>query len=175
MANNFLSCLNCEVGVRECIESDCKSYINSLPGITLERIVSATDEEKLTFRNLWDEIVDESKVQFSVDFTNKMLECHSVVLQKNGGCDYNALICSNKKLLHSAWKYKLATTFFEFAVYTTRLNRFTTVLGDQNKELLGVYKQKFVDSLSLAVKYIDVGSLCCAPCSGNPESVLWLP
>jgi len=104
-----------------------------------------------------------------------MLECHAVVLQKNGGCDYNSIICKNKKGLHNAWKYKLAVTFFEFAIYSTRLNRFTTVLGDQNKELLAVYQKKYDQALALAVQYIDLGVDCCAPCAGNPSSVLWLP
>lgn len=147
-----------------------------MPGITLEKLVSATDEEKQTFVALWGDIVNESKSLFYVDFSNRMLECHELILKKNGGCDYAKLICKNRKILHTAWKYRLATTFFEFLIYSSRLTRFTSVLSEQSKELRDSYQKKYSEALALAVRYIDVSEEdCCAPCGGNGSSALWLP
>lgn len=173
-----LSCLDSLIGVKDCIDynDSCGGYINSLPGITFSRLVGITDAEKMTFAVLWKEIVEEAKSSFRVDFMEKILECREIVSSTNGGCDYESLICKNKSVLVGAWKYKLAIVLFEFHIYSGRVNPYTTILVEEAKELLKMYQEKYSPALKQAIMLIDISAeTCCAPCKGNPRTVLWLP
>jgi hypothetical protein len=168
-----MSCLTDYIGIRVCSTDEAPGsglYINSLPGLSLESIDAIADQDQTTYRGVWADAQDEAYQLFIVDFFNELMNCYRV----QPYCDYEALICNNKKLLAPAWKYLLGAQLMQYRIYTPRLNYFTTVTMDDAPKLLALYQVEYEKSLSKALKLIDVRS-CCLECGGNPETVVWLP
>lgn len=145
-------------------------YINSLPGISLESIDKIADSEQVTYMGVWDDAQKEAGVRFKIDFITEVTKCYKITRS----CDYEDFICENLELLANAWRYLLGNQLMIYRLYSTRLNRFTTIDLDQAKELMAFYQVEYEKALSQAVKLIDF-STCCMQCGGNPETVYYLP
>lgn len=168
-----MNCLTDYIGIRVCSNDTPPGsgmYINSLPGISLESIDKIANADQITYRGVWADVQEEAYQIFEVDFFNELLKCYKV----QPYCDYEALICNNKKLLAGAWKYLLGSQLMLARLYSSRLNYFTTVTLDDAGKLRDLYQVEYEQSLSKAMKIIDVSS-CCLECGGNPEYVTWLP
>lgn len=168
-----MHCLTDYIGLRGCSNDtppESGYYLNSLPGISLESIDKIANQDQITYKGVWADVQDEAFIVFGVDFFNELLKCYRI----QPYCDYEALICSNKKVLGVAWRYLLGAQLMQFRIYTSRLNFFTTITRDDASELQGKYQTDYEQALSKAVKLIDVSS-CCLHCGGNPETVIWLP
>lgn len=168
-----MDCLTGYIGLRVCGNetSDSGQWINSLPGISLESIDKIADSEQITYKGVWDDVEAEAYNRFYVDAVNELTKCY----QLQPYCDYENLICENKAKLIMPWKYLLGSTLMQFRLYTTRLNRFTTVDLKQAAELKDHYDVEYEKALSLAAGIMNVSSCECMQCSGNPETVTWLP
>ena len=167
------TCLTDYIGIRGCSGDDAPEsglYINSLPGISLESIDRIATEDHITYKGVWSDVQDEAYQVFAVDFFNELLKCFKV----QPYCDYDELICANKKLLSVAWRFQLGIQLMQYRIYSTRINYFTTVALDDAKELLSMYQVEYEQALSKSVKLIDVRK-CRLECGGNPEYVTWLP
>lgn len=145
-------------------------YINSLPGISLESIDKIADSEQITYVGVWDDVQQQAKVRFKIDFITEVTKCYKITRD----CDYETFICDNLELLANAWRYLLGNQLMIFRVYSPRLNRFTTIDLPQAKELQAYYQSEYEAALSQAVKLIDF-STCCMECGSNPEYVYILP
>lgn len=145
-------------------------YINSLPGISLESIDKIADSEQITYVGVWNDAQKEASARFKIDFIIEVTKCYKITRT----CDYEDFICENLELLANAWRYLLGNQLMIFRLYSTRLNRFTTIDLDQAKELRDFYQVEYEKALSQAVKLIDF-STCCMQCTGNPEVVYWIP
>jgi hypothetical protein len=145
-------------------------YINSLPGISLESIDKIADSEQLTYAGVWSDAQTEAARRFKIDFITEVTKCYKITRT----CDYEEFICDNLELLANAWRYLLGNQLMIFRIYSTRLNRFTTIDLDAAKELRDYYQGEYQSALSQAVRLIDF-STCCMECSGNPATVYWLP
>lgn len=167
-----MECLIDYIGIRGCGNNTPESglYINSLPGISLESIDKIADAEQITYKGVWSEVQIEASQRFYLDFINEITKCYKLTPY----CDYEEIICQNKRILGNAWRYLLGNQLMLFRIYTTRLNRFTTVDLEQAKELRDHYQVEYEKALAQAVKLCDTSS-CCLPCGGNPEYVTWLP
>lgn len=170
----MLTCLLDIIGLHACggvYEAPVSGlYINSLPGISLESIDKIADSEQVTYMGVWNDAQVEAAARFRVDFITELTKCYE--LEK--GCDYDTIICANTDLLANAWRYLLGNQLMLFRLYTTRLNRFTTVDYDQAKELRDYYQVEYEAALRQAVKLVDV-SACCLQCGPNPEYVYYAP
>lgn len=167
-----MDCLIDYIGLKICGDESSASglFINSLPGISLESIDNIANADQITFAGVWRDVQIEAASRFFVDFINEVTKCYTL----QPYCDYEAIICDNKARLAVAWKYLLGSQIMQFRLYTTRLNRFTTVdLKDADK-LNAMYTFEYEKALALAARIVDVSS-CQACCSGNPETVTWLP
>lgn len=167
-----MECLINYIGIRACGNNTPESglYINSLPGISLESIDKIADSEQITYIGVWNDVQTEASQRFFLDFINEITKCFKL----SAYCDYEQIICDNKRIIANAWRYLLGNQLMLFRIYTTRLNRFTTVDLEQAKELRDHYQVEYEKALSQAVKLCDT-SACCLPCGGNPEYVTWLP
>jgi len=163
----YIGLTNC-VGVYEAPESGL--YINSLPGISLESIDKIADSEQITYVGVWSDAQTEAAARFRIDVIAEITKCHKIEPE----CDYDELICTNKETLVNAWRYLLGNQLMIFRLYTTRLNRFTTIDKEAAKELRDFYQVEYEKALSQAVKLMDV-TACELCCGGNPEVVPWLP
>lgn len=167
-----MDCLTGYIGLKVCGTETSESglFINSLPGISFESIEKIADSEQITYAGVWRDVQIEAQARFFVDVVDEITKCYQITPY----CDYEEIICSNKLLLVNAWKYLLGNQLMLFRLYTSRLNRFTTIDLSQAAELRDLYQVEYERSLSQAVKLINVSS-CCLDCGGNPETVVWFP
>lgn len=168
-----MTCLIDYIGIRGCSNETPESglYIDSLPGISLESMDKIADSsQQITYKGVYKDAQVEASERFSIDFFEKLTECYQV----KPYCDYDNLICINKKLLSSAWKYLLGNQLMLYRLYSSRLNYFTTVSLEQAAELRDYYQAQYELALSKAVKLIDTSD-CCLECGGDPQVVTWLP
>ena len=168
-----MDCLIDYIGIRVCGNETSGSgqFINSLPGISLESIDKIADSEQITYKGVWNDVQTEASNRFYVDVVNELTKCY----QLQPYCDYENLICENKSKLTTAWKYLLGNQMMIFRLYTTRLNRFTTIDLNKAKELREFYEEEYRNALTLAAKIMEVSSCECMQCGGNPETVVYMP
>lgn len=170
-----MDCLLDYIGIKICGTETSASglFINSLPGISLESIDKIADSEQITYRGVWNDVQTEAAARFYVDVVNELTKCYSL----QPYCDYEDIICdeSNKLKLANAWRYLLGNQLMLFRLYTSRLNRFTTVDKEQAERLLVHYQIEYEKSLTLGAKLVNVSACECIQCGGNPETVTWLP
>lgn len=168
-----MNCLTDYIGIKACSTdiSGSGQFINSLPGVSLESVEKIAEPEQITYKGVWADVQEEAWSRFYVDVINELTKCY----QLQPYCDYENLICENKSRLITAWKYLLGNQLMQFRLYTVRLNRFTTVDLKQAAELRDFYAVEYENALSLAAKIMDVSACDCMDCSGNPETVTWLP
>lgn len=167
-----MTCLAGYVGLKICGNEISESglFINSLPGISLESIDKIAESEQISYAGVWADVQAEAAIRFYVDVVTEITKCYSV----NPYCDYEEIICDNKLKLAVAWRYLLGNQLMLFRLYTTRLNRFTTIDLDQAAQLRDFYQVEYEKALAQAVQIIDVSS-CELCCGGNPETVVWIP
>lgn len=167
-----MDCLLDYIGIKICGDEAPESgtFINSLPGISLESIDKIANEDQVTYAQVWKDVQTEAAIRFENDFISEVTRC----FQLNAYCDYEDLICDNKARLVNPWRFLLGNQLMLFRIYSTRLNRFTTIDLEQAKELRDHYQVEYERSLEQAVKLIDTGD-CCLECGGNPMTVTWLP
>lgn len=170
----MLTCLTGYVGLQNCGGvyeiPESGLYINTLPGISLESIDKIADSEQITYAGVWNDAQTEAAVRFRIDFIAEVTKCYKI----STDCDYDAMICANKEVLVNAWRYLLGNQLMIFRLYTSRLNRFTTIDKEQAAELRDFYQVQYENALRQAVLLIDVSS-CELCCGGNPEYVTFIP
>ena len=169
-----MTCLVDYIGFQACggvYESPVSGlYINTLPGVSLESIDKIADSEQISYKGVWDDAQTEAAIRFKMDFISEVTKCYKITRT----CDYEDFICDNLELLANAWRYLLGNQLMIFRLYSTRLNRFTTIDLDNAKELRDYYQVEYEKALSQAVRLIDF-STCCMECTSNPEYVTYLP
>lgn len=168
-----MDCLLDYIGIKVCgtETSGSGQFINTLPGVSLESVDKIADSEQITYAGVWNDVQIEAGNRFYIDVINELTKCY----QLQPYCDYEEIICNNKSKLITAWKYLLGNQLMQFRLYTTRINRFTTVDLKQAAELSSYYQVEYEKALSLAAKIMDVSSCECMDCGGNPQTVTWLP
>lgn len=171
----MLDCLKDYIGFIHCMgvyeQPESGLFINTLPGISLESIDKIADSEQITYRGVWNDAQLEAIPRFRLDFIADLTKCFELSLD----CDYDALICTNKQKLAVAFKYLLGNQLMIFRLFTSRLNRFTTVDRDEAKELKDFYQAEYEKALAQAVKLIDVTDCACKQCGGSVSYVTYLP
>lgn len=168
-----MECLIDYIGIKICGNETSGSgqFINTLPGISLESIDKIADSEQITYMGVWRDVQLEAANRFYVDVVNELTKCYEL----QPYCDYENLICENKSKLITAWKYLLGNQLMIERLYSTRLNRFTTIDLKAAAELRDHYQVEYEKSLVLAAKIMNVASCECMVCGGNPETVTYLP
>lgn len=168
-----MECLIDYIGLRVCGNETSPSglFINTLPGISLESVEKIADSEQITYAGVWADVQTEAAARFYIDVINELTKCFTL----QPYCDYEEIICNNLSRLSNAWRYLLGNQLMIFRLYTTRLNRFTTIDLKKAEELRDFYQLEYEKALALAAKLVDVSACECMPCGGNPEIVTWLP
>lgn len=166
-------CFKDYVGIKLCPDADAPEsglYINSLPGLSIEALDNIADAEQISYLGVYSDAQDEAWARFGIDFFNELIKCHDV----DRRCDWKRLICLNKKVLVTAWRYLLGNQLMEYRLYSSRLNFFT--LDDKEAaDLKDHYQIKYEEYLTQAVKILDMSTVK-LPCGvGQIQSVPWLP
>lgn len=171
-----MKCLIDYIGIKICQDADavCDSgiYINTLPGISLEMIEKTATEDQRNYAGLWADVQAEAWNIFVVDFIEAISDCYELTKK----CNYEALICENKRIVVNAWRYLLGAQLMIYRKNTTRLNKFTTVEEDKVGELIDWYQANYEKSLAQAVKLCNIDSCkCVLVMDPKPKSVAWIP
>ncbi len=172
MSNCLEDYVGIKTGCEEDFPPDSGLYINSLPGISLESIEKTATEDQITYLGLWADVQAEAWARFVIDFREVVSECFEL----NKRCDYEALICDNKKVLVNAWRYLLGNQLMLFRINTTRLNRFSTVDAKQAQALADEYQARYEKALLQAAQLCDIEACRCQLITDpKPKQVQWLP
>lgn len=169
-----MECLIDYIGLQVCNGQSAPEsglYINTLPGITLESIEKIAEPEQVTYVGVWRDAQLQAATRFKIDFIAALNKCYTI----NKNCDYEEIVCDNREHLAVAWQYLLGNQLMIFRLYSTRLNRFTTVDAKQAEELKDFYQVEYEKALQQAINFIDVSGCCYTQCSNNPERTVWLP
>lgn len=171
-----MKCLIDYVGIKICqdLQVSCDSgiYINTLPGICLEMIEKTATEDQINYKGLWDDCQAEAWNIFVVDFIEAISQCYELTKK----CNYERLICDNKRLLVNAWRYLLGAQLMIYRKNSSRLNRFTTVEEDKVQDLIDFYQASYEKSLNQAAQLCDVEACKCSlVVDPKPKHVVWLP
>lgn len=167
-------CLKDYIGILVCADdtpSDSGLYINSLPGISLESIDKIANADQKTYLGVWADIQQTAYIKFKTDFITQLTKCFEITRK----CDYESLLCDNIETLANAWMYLLGNQMMVFRLYTTRLNRFTTVAAEQAAELRDYYAAEYVAALTQAAQLIDMSECTCMEQGGQISRTTWLP
>jgi hypothetical protein len=146
-------------------------YINTLPGISLESIDKIADAEQVTYWGVWQDAQIAAWPRFKQGFISELLKCYTITRS----CDYEDLICDNKEYLATAWMYLLGNQLMIYRLYTSRLNRYTTIDYKLAEQLKDFYQVEYEKELTIAIKLVDVTGCCKMEESNNPQRVIWLP
>jgi hypothetical protein len=170
----MLDCFIGYIGLSYCggvyEQPDSGIYLNSLPGISIERLDKIAESEQITYLGVWDDIQKSAVAQFRIEVITEMNKCFKL----DRTCDYDTLICANDAILVQAWKYLLGVWTMIFIQTSDRLNRYTTIDLKQAGELRDFYTVEYEKALSQSVRLMDT-SECCMECSGNPEYTYQMP
>lgn len=168
-----MECLKDYIGLLACANQTVPEsglYINSLPGVSLESIDKIANGDQITYAGVWNDVQTQAFIRFKNDFINTLNKCYTI----NRHCNYEDIICDNREHLTTALQFLLGNQLMLFRLYTTRLNRFTTVDIKQAEELRDFYQVEYEKALETSIKFIDVSGCCHTECNNNPQSVIWL-
>lgn len=169
-----MDCLLDYIGFTNCSDEDAPPsgmYINTLPGISLESVDKIANSEQVTYKQVWDDAQAEAAIRFKTDFIAKLNECYTI----SSKCDYEDMICDNIEHLVVAWRFLLGNQLMIYRIYSSRLNRFTTVDKAQAEDLAAYYQTEYENAMKVAMKLVDVSGCCQQECKNNPQHVVWLP
>lgn len=167
-----MTCLLDYISLDVCSNNPSASGLSilTLPGITLESLDKIATEDQITYLGVWNDAQKEAAVRFKSDFIREVNKCFQI----NTECDYEDFICENKEKLVNSWRFLLGNQLMIYRIYSTRLNRFTTIDIEAAERLKDYYMVEYEKYLTQEVKFIDF-SECCMVCGGNPSYVTWLP
>lgn len=152
-------------------------YINDLPGITfnmIDKIVDKNDHD--SFEDLWREIQRVSLKKFKKDAITKFTAKYVGFCCDTEDCDLEKIICDNKSLFEDAWMYCLGVALMNERMYSSRMNRFTTIDKGQAFELKDYYLAEYEKSINHAIKYLPKEIIeKCFECRSNIDYVEVLP
>lgn len=131
-------------------------YVDTLPDISLE-LTEKTPEIDEEIIELWQLVEKRGILKFRTLFISEVNRCHHVTDVKLAEC----LICDNKELLATSLWYLLGAELLLENLGSPRINRYTTLDRDKNKELRAELMDVFTHELSVAVAGIDVHNSSC--------------
>ena len=83
-------------------------------------------------------------------------------------CDFNNIICNNKAEFSDVWLYLLGSELMLENMYSTRLNRWTTIDKERATELKEYYAQEYEKALTETISGLEISQEdCCIEC--NPQ------
>lgn len=155
-----MDCFIDYIGVKGCDSTEPESgvYINDLPGVTLENIERIANAEQITFAGVWDEVQKRSIRQF-VRKAETQFRIRYQALCCKDDCSFEDLLCSIKEELTDALLYFLGANLMTERLYSSRMNRFTTIDREQAEELRDYFMVEFEKNLEAVINTIPSDKL----------------
>lgn len=81
-------------------------------------------------------------------------------------CDYSSIICRNKPEFTYPWLYLLGAELMQERLFSTRLNRFTTIDKEAAADLRDYFTEEYQSALEESIQGIEVSEVdCCIICN----------
>lgn len=156
---DILECFTDFIGLAGCQTGDPASglFINSLPGITLERLDKIADSEQVTYLQVWREVQKRGLLRFRTSFMAELNKCYQI----NERVTVECIACENKDLLATSLWYLIGHELMIENIFSNRVNSYTTINKDEARELSDYYLTQYEKELKFAVQGIDVENSDC--------------
>lgn len=125
--------------------------VNTLPGITFEKIASIADSEQETFLGVWGDITLRAMKKFEILVKAKLNQCYKITDKAVIEC----LVCEKKELFDVALWYLHGTEVMIEVTSTDTLNRYTTIDLEKAEQLKTDFYTEFQAALEDAVQGIN--------------------
>jgi hypothetical protein len=146
-------------------------FINDLPGVSLVKIESLTDEEMETYLDVWSAIVLRSMKKFEILVKAKLNQCYKLTDKTVVSC----LVCEKKELFDVALWYLHGTELMIEITSTDEMNRYTTIGLDKAERLKEEFYTEFLSALNDAVtSFNPADSDCIVSCLECNDTVKWV-
>lgn len=151
-----MDCFINYIGINACgtEESESGIYITELPGVTFKMIDSIVDSEQKTFLDLWNDVQARALRKITKDYKSKFNNKYIGFCCDTEDCDPEKIACNNIEMFADAWLYCLGIELMLERMYSSRMNRFTTIDKDQASELKDYYMVEYEKNLNYAIKYL---------------------
>lgn len=80
-------------------------------------------------------------------------------------CSFSSIICANKEEFMDVWMYLLGAEIMLERLFTSRMNRYTTIDKDQAAELKDFFSVEYEKALKETVSGLEVKDDCCIECN----------
>jgi hypothetical protein len=130
-------------------------YITQLPGITFKLLDSLVEADQITIAGLFSDVQSRALRRFRHDYNRKFAKKYEGFCCSDEDCDPEKIACDYKELFQDAWLYCLGIELMHERLYSSRLNRFTTIDKEQAAELKDFYTVEYEKFLN--------GALCELP------------
>lgn len=156
---DIIECLTGFIGILGCNSQEPGSglYINSLPGITLEKIDSMADAEQITYIGVWREVEKRGLLRFRTALMSGLNKCYQI----NERATVECIACEYDDLLATSLWYLLGRELMDELIYSDRVNRYTTIDKEQARELRDHYQITYEEELKAALQGINVEQSDC--------------
>lgn len=145
--------------------------INSLPGVSLQKIDSLADDEQETFLGVWNDIVLRAMMKFEILVKAKLNQCYKLTDKTVVAC----LVCEKKELFDVALWYLHGTELMIEITSTDTINRYTTIDLEKAERLKEEFYLEFQGALNDAVQAITpADSDCITGCVECNDTVKWV-
>ena len=118
-------------------------YLTQLPGVTFKMLDSLVEADQVTITGLFNDIQSRAWRRFRHDYNRKFAKKYQEFCCNESECDPETIACEYKELFQDAWLYCLGIELMHERLYSTRLNRFTTIDKDQAAELKDFYTVEY--------------------------------
>lgn len=127
-------------------------FITELPGISLESIEKLASPEQKSFLGVWANVEKRALLKFRSAVLAELNKCFCI----SDITIIDCIVCSNKQLFATALWYMLGVELCYERIFSTSINRFTTIDKKGATDLRDNFLVDFETELGNAVKGIDV-------------------
>jgi hypothetical protein len=150
-------------------------FINDLPGVSLAKIDSLTDDEMETYLDVWGTVVLRAIKKFEILVKAKLNQCYKLTDKTVVAC----LVCEKKDLFDVALWYLHGTELMIEITSTDEMNQYTTIGMEKAEKLKEEFYAEFQSALTDAVQSITPADSDCVPscleCNDNVKWVMQAP
>jgi hypothetical protein len=127
-------------------------FINKdLPGVTLESIDKIANSEQLTFLGVWSDVQDRGIRKFRIRVKSGYKELFNK-------CDIDDdWFCDNREAMALPLLYFLGSELMFERLYSSRINRYTTIDKEKASQLKTEFDNEFIIQLKDALEIINNG------------------
>jgi hypothetical protein len=149
-----MSCFHDYIGIKGCNSPEGASglFITQLPGLTLEVIEKMAEKEQVNFMGVWKDVQDRAWLRLSKDFRRQVRKCFEIA----DDAETDELMCNDQPNFQDVWLYLCGNEMMLERMYSTRLNRYTTIDRPMAAELKDHYQAEYEKALEEAVKSIKI-------------------